>query len=463
MDLYPSEHETIEGVGRAIRAGKATCAEVLNHCLVRVDAREPEIRAWVVLDREAAHDQARALDAELAAGRCRGPLHGIPVGIKDIIDVAGLPTAAGFGPWRDRRAEADAPLVRALRDAGAVILGKTATTQFAWVDPPPTRNPWDPGRTPGGSSSGSAAAVASGMCLGALGTQTGGSIIRPASFCGVCGLKPSKGRLGVGGIVPFAPSLDHPGPIARSTRDLALLLRDLDGPHPPVKMPDFHPPSEVDEWLPRLLPGRGRPPRLVRPRGFHDRRADPAMLAAFERALADLAAAGAEVVEADDAGFDFDAILRDHRIVMAAEAAEGHEARFREHGSAYSPRIRSLVEEGLSVPATAYLRAKRGLRGYIARARQALPSGEAFDALATPATIGPAPGPDTTGDPAFNSAWSYLGWPAVSFPVGLSPDGLPLAIQLVGAGPFDEYDLLVTASWCEDVIRRAFPASARSD
>ncbi len=215
MKLFPSENETIEGVGKALRAGKTSCAAVLEHCFHQIDLWDERVHAWVIVDRAGAMHQARALDAELAEGKCRGPLHGIPLGIKDIIDVQGLPTAAGFRPWRERVAASDAVIVAKLRQAGAVILGKTVTTQFAWVDPPPTRNPWNLECTPGGSSSGSAAAVATGMCLGAIGTQTGGSIIRPASFCGVAGFKPLHRFVSTDGVLPFAPSLDHPGPIAR--------------------------------------------------------------------------------------------------------------------------------------------------------------------------------------------------------------------------------------------------------
>src|SRR3954454_6171938 len=229
MALYPEEHETIEGVGRALRAGRTTCVEVLGRCLGRIDALEPRVRAWVLIDRAGATEQARLLDEELGRGECRGPLHGIPIGIKDIVDVEGLPTAAGFGPWRDRVAGRDAAVVDSLRKAGAVILGKTVTTQFAWIDPPPTRNPWDLDRTPGGSSSGSAAAVAAGMCLGALGSQTGGSITRPASYCGVAGCKPSYRFVTCLGVVPLAHSMDHPGPIARCVRDLAILLQTIAG------------------------------------------------------------------------------------------------------------------------------------------------------------------------------------------------------------------------------------------
>jgi aspartyl-tRNA(Asn)/glutamyl-tRNA(Gln) amidotransferase subunit A len=475
MALYPNEHETIEGVGRALRAGRTTCVEVLEKCFDRIEEWEPRIKAWVRVDRTGAIAQAQSLDEELAGRRCRGPLHGIPIGIKDIIDVKGVPTVAGFGPWRDRVAQRDATVVASLRGAGAVILGKTVTTQFAWIDPPSTRNPWDLDRTPGGSSSGSAAAVAVGMCLAAIGTQTGGSIIRPASFCGVCGLKPSFGWIDVGGIVPFAASLDHPGPFARSPRDLALLFDELhnrnlwrrsdrlDPPSPPEGEVSAETPEEVEARIAPLLPVRDAPPRLLRPRGFYDRLAEPVMGEAFETALAALVGAGAEVTEVPDDAFDFEAIVRHHRVLMAAQAAMEHEARLSDHRDDYATHIRALVEEGLSIPAIDYLRSEHDHWKRKADLLREPFHRERIDALVTPATIGPAPGPQTTGDPAFNSPWSYLGWPAVSFPIGLSPDGLPLAIQLVGRRGYVEHDLLTTASWCEDVIRRAFRASARSD
>ena len=261
MKLFPDPEETIEGVGRALRAGERTCVDVLESCLAKIDEWEPQVHAWVVVDRDGAMEQARRLDEELAAGKCRGSLHGIPIGIKDIIDVAGLPTACGFPPWSGRVAEQDAAVVDRFRRAGAVILGKTVTTQFAWIDPPVTRNPWNLNRTPGGSSSGSAAAVACGMCLGAIGTQTGGSIIRPASFCGVAGFKPSYARVRFceQGIVPFAPTLDHPGPIARTARDLKLHVhrdrrdsRNREFPRPdPVYTPETF---ERKAW--DILPSR---------------------------------------------------------------------------------------------------------------------------------------------------------------------------------------------------------------
>jgi Asp-tRNA(Asn)/Glu-tRNA(Gln) amidotransferase A subunit family amidase len=461
LKLFPDPDDTIEGTGAALRAGRTTCAAVLQKCLDRIEKWEPGVKAWVVIDTDGAIEQARKLDEVLAAGKCRGPLHGIPFGIKDIIDVAGLPTAAGFGPWRGRVAERDAAIVSALRHAGAVIVGKTVTTQFAWIDPPVTRNPWNLDRTPGGSSSGSAAAVATGMCLGAIGTQTGGSIIRPASFCGVAGFKPAHGYLPTEGILPFAPSLDHPGPIARTIGDLALVQVEVveqlnearrDIPHEWSR-------EHVDREDPirSIRKPPDRPVRLIRLRGFFDRRTDPATLEAFERALDILCKAGAEVIEKSDDVFDFEHIIAEHRLIMSAECAAIHEAWFAEHRDEYAPHIRSLVEEGLARPLTRYIRARLEQDNANSRLRQVF-EGDGVDdngsVIATPATIGPAPDTQTTGNPCFNSPWSYLGWPTFSIPIGLDPEGMPLAIQLVGHD-WSRHYLYWAAYWCEAVIRRA--------
>jgi aspartyl-tRNA(Asn)/glutamyl-tRNA(Gln) amidotransferase subunit A len=448
MTLYPSEQETIEGVGRAVRAGRTTCAEVLAKCLDRIAEWEPRLKAWVRVDREGAVEQARAFDEELAGGKDRGPLHGIPIGIKDIIDVQGLPSAAGYAPWRDRVAGKDAELVAQLRAAGAVIVGKTVTTQFAWIDPPPTRNPWNLERTPGGSSSGSAAAVAVGMCLGAIGSQTGGSIIRPASFCGVCGLKPAYQEVCEDGVFPFSPTLDHPGPIARCVGDLAILFDSIRSPGPPTVPKDFSP-----------------PPRLGRLRGIFDRHAEPVMRQALQYALDVLAAAGAEVFDFPEDAIDFEAIVRDHRTIMSSECAAGHQDRFALERRNYAPRISALIEEGLATSAPAYLRARYNRTRRRLDLDALLTGSLDCSALVMPATIGPAPDVGSTGDPAFNSPWSYLGRPAVSLPIALDPDGLPLAFQLVDGreGPGRTGLLLATAAWCEDVLRRAYRATTGSE
>src|SRR5579885_1945050 len=251
---------TIHAAAADIRVGRVSPVNLLETCLERIDRLEERVRAWVFVDRDGARAEAERLTQELKRGQYRGPLHGIPIGIKDIFDVFDWPTAAGSRLWANSIARQDATVVRRLREAGAVFVGKTVTTQYASFDPPPTRNPWNLARTPGGSSSGSAAALACGMCLGALGSQTGGSITRPASYCGVAGCKPSFRRVPIDGVVPLAPSLDHVGPMARCVRDLDILLKAIDDCG-----------LVFDDSAPSA------PPRLGRLHGLFDHRADAAV------------------------------------------------------------------------------------------------------------------------------------------------------------------------------------------
>src|SRR3954468_3073081 len=220
---------TIESAAAAIRRGDLTPVDLLDACLARIDRLEGRVLAWVLVDRDRARADAVRLTDELKRGTDRGPLHGIPIGVKDLFDVFDWPTAAGSKRWAQSYARQDCPTVARLRQAGAVLMGKTVTVAYAAFDPSPTRNPWNADRTPGGSSSGSAAAVACGMCFGALGTQTGGSITRPASYCGVYGLKPTYGSVSLEGVVPFASSFDHGGMIAGSVRDLAIAIQPIAG------------------------------------------------------------------------------------------------------------------------------------------------------------------------------------------------------------------------------------------
>jgi aspartyl-tRNA(Asn)/glutamyl-tRNA(Gln) amidotransferase subunit A len=435
---------TIHAAAEEIRAGRLSPIELLDACLERIDRLEPRVHAWVLVDREGARADAERLHAELRRGQWRGPLHGIPVAVKDIFDVFDWPTAAGSRLWAGSVARQDATAVRRLREAGAVFPGKTVTTQYASFDPPVTRNPWDLTRTPGGSSSGSAAAVACGMCPAALGSQTGGSITRPASFCGVAGCKPTFGRVSGAGVVPLAPSMDHVGPIARSVRDLALLLEVLAGPDP-------QDPLCADRAVPDYLAALSRPPaapRLGRVRGLFEERAEPAVRALMDEVSAAFDGHVREV--ALPAGFA--EVVPRHRTVMAVEAAAYHEPRLRRHPDDYQPRIRALLEEGLATPAAEYARCKEHQRRLTEAVTACLAD---VDALLTPATTGPAPPADTTGDPAFNSPWSYTGLPTVSIPAGWTAEGLPLAVQLVGR-PWGEAELLAAAAWCEG--RLAVPA-----
>jgi Asp-tRNA(Asn)/Glu-tRNA(Gln) amidotransferase A subunit family amidase len=437
---------TIHAAAQDIRCGRLSPVDLIQSCLERIDRHEERVRAWVLIDREGALARAAECAAEIQRGHWRGPLHGIPIGIKDIFDVFDWPTAAGSRLWKNSVARQDAVVVRRLRQAGAVFVGKTVTTQYASFDPPPTRNPWNLARTPGGSSSGSAAALACGMCLGALGSQTGGSITRPASYCGVAGCKPTFGRVSCAGIVPLAPSMDHPGPLAHCVRDLALLLRVIADPGVPADAREFS-----HDWVAALDDPRfARPwtPRLGRLRGLFESRAEPAVAEMMRQVGDRLEKAGARIVETA-APAAFAEVLPRHRTVMAVEAAAFHQERLRRHPDDYDPKIRSLLEEGLMYcPAPEYARCKEHQQQLRIEMERCF---DDVDALLTPATIGPAPDAGSTGDPAFNSPWSYTGFPTISFPTGRSPDGLPLAIQLVGRS-WSEPHLFPVAAWCEEAL-----------
>src|SRR5262245_10279874 len=275
--------QTILEAATAIRQRLLTPMDLVEQCLKNIDRWEPHVHAWVFVDHDGARAEAKRLTDELNGGRYRGPLHGIPIGIKDIFDVFDWPTAAASKLWAQAIAREDCEVVKRLRAAGAIFLGKTVTTQYASFDPPVTRNPWNRARTPGGSSSGSAAAVATLMCLGAMGSQTGGSITRPATYCGVAGFKPSYGLVPLQGIVPLAPSMDHPGPIGRCVRDLAIMLEAIADP---METPEVAATSGVL-----------KAPLLGRVRGLFDDLAAPAVRQAMDETHAKLCKAGAMVTE----------------------------------------------------------------------------------------------------------------------------------------------------------------------
>ncbi len=421
---------TVHAASEEIRHGRLTPCDLLEQCFGQVDKYEKQVRAWVFLDRDYARSEAKRLSEELRQGRRRGPLHGIPIGIKDIFDVFDWPTAAGSKLWANSIARQDAPVVASLRQAGAVFMGKTVTTQYASFDPPVTRNPWNLSRTPGGSSSGSAAAVACGMCLAATASQTGGSITRPASYCGVAGYKPSYGLVPLEGIVPLAPSMDHPGPLAICVKDLVLMMQGMSGP-----------PSRQDQ-----SPDSGAP-RIGRLHGLFDDFAEPVMHTLMERVTTLFRERGSRILDIDPPAAFAEVIPR-HRTVMAVEAASFHEPRVRRHPDDYAPQIRALLDEAFACPAPEYARCKDHQRQLTAEMDACA---QAVDVLLTPATTGPAPDAATTGNPAFNSPWSYTGMPTVSIPAGWSPDGLPIAIQLIAARNH-EAKLLAAAEWCEKVL-----------
>jgi len=422
---------------RAIRDGAMSSEELVSACLARIRELEPQVLAWQFLDPEHALAQARSRDQDRREGRAIGPLHGVPVGIKDILDTADMPTEDGTVLHAGRTPEHDATAVAMLRAAGAVILGKTVTTECAYFHPGKTRNPHNPEHTPGGSSSGSAAAVAAGMVPLALGSQTNGSTIRPAAFCGVFGFKPTHGLIPRGGMMRLSRALDHVGLFARTLEDLALLAEPL------VGQDDRDPDTRLRARIPFRDVARQEPPL-------------PPMLAfiktpAWERAEEGTREAFAELLDAiGDRVVEVElpesarAAFEWHRTIMDAEMAANLDLEWEKGRERLSEALRSLLERGRQVSALDYQRA-------LARV-PVLNDGfseifERCDAILTPAAPGAAPkGLGSTGDPAFCTLWTLCGMPALSLPLLQGAGGLPLGVQLVGAREHDAR-LLRTANW----------------
>src|SRR5262245_48398457 len=424
-----------------IRRRKISALGLVESLLARIAGVEPALRAFVTVDADGARAAAKAADAALEAGRKTGPLHGVPFAAKDIYDAEGLPTTAGYPPLVGNVARADAFTVARMKAAGAVLLGKAVTTQFAAGDPSPTRNPWRADRTPGGSSSGSAAAVAARLVPVALGTQTGGSILRPAAYNGVVGLKPTYGRVSRRGIVPLSWTLDHAGPIVRTVQDAALVLGVLAG-HDPLDPRSLQAPP----FRPGAARASLRQPRLGLITELAER-AQPDVRAHVLDVVARLREAGATVTEIRLRS-SFDLYIAAHRLTMQAEAATVHAAWTARQRERYSPRIRSEAMVGALVPGWAYLHAQRVRRRLAAETEDLLAE---VDAFLLPTASNLAPGPETTGDPSFQSPWSLLGWPSISLPSGISPDGLPFSVQLV-TRRLDEVTLLRAARRVEEVL-----------
>ena len=427
-----------------VRGGQLQPTEYANALLDRIDSFEPDLQAWVTVDREAVVTEARQREQERAAGRS-GLMQGVPVGLKDIFYTAGVKTTACSRIYADFVPDYDATCVAKLREAGAVILGKAVTTEFATSDPSPSRNPWNREHTPGGSSSGSSVAVASGMCPAALGSQTGGSTCRPAAYNGIVGLKPTYGRISRYGVVPVSWSLDTVGILVRTVTDAAILLQAMSG-H------DENDPGSAEVAVPDFMEEMGRhsgAPRLgLLKQGYFFDRSTEEVRHHTEAVAAQLSQAGATVVELE-LPESFATAPDVQRIIMNVECAAFHEKFFRHRADEYGPRLRSSIEMGMLIPGVTYLQAQR-LRREFRRDLTAL--AQQVDALLMPATPAPAPKDlNTTGDAAFQAPWTSAGLPTVVVPSGLSADGLPLAVQFA-APPFEEGRLLGTARWCEQVL-----------
>ncbi len=419
----------------AIRNGDLSSVDLVRACLDRIEVREGEVQAWAHLDPDYALAQAREIDAVQRSGGAIGPLHGVPVGVKDIFDTADLPTECGCPIFSGRRPKKDATAVTLLRAAGAVILGKTVTTELALLTPAGTRNPRNLAHTPGGSSAGSAAAVACDMVPAALGSQTAGSVIRPASFCGVYGFKPTLGLIPRAGVLMQSHTLDTVGVYGSSVYDLALLTDCLAA-------------FEANDAVsfrskgPRLLDMARQSPQVtprfafVKTPAWPD--ADPAMQAAFAH-LADSLDARVKEIEI---GILAD-VIEWQRIVQLAENAYYYGPLMREAPDMLSDGLKARLEAGLAADVQLYIAALASREAAYREVARVL---DDCDAILTPAAAGPAPeGFATTGSPIFNGLWTYLGMPAVSLPL-LEAEGLPIGVQLVGKRREDGR-LLRTAHW----------------
>ena len=419
---------------RGARAGDWTAVQVMAAFLAEVDAHEPTVRAWARLDRDQALAAAHAVDARPSPG----PLHGLPIGVKDIIDTGDMPTEYGTPIHRGRRPAVDATLVARLRAAGAVVMGKTVTSEHAVYVAGPTTNPHDVTRTPGGSSSGSAAAVAAGMVPLALATQTNGSTIRPASFCGVVGYKPSLGLLPRGGILEQSSLLDQPGVIARDVADAALLVEAIAGE------------DERDEQTYGCRPAgllhaatqTGAAPRIAFVRGPYWQRADPAARASLEQFAGSLPV----TVEALELPTIFDGASDVLSAMMDAGIAHHYREDFRHSRSLMAEVLVRIIEHGHEISAVTLMDAFAA-RDAMRRSFSAI--AEPYDAILTAAAPGVAPlRPEGTGDPIFATIWTLLGAPALTLPMLQGAGGLPLGVQLVG-GLRQDARLLRAAAWVE--------------
>ena len=437
---------TASEAARKIREGLLTSEELVRGCLERIRATEPTVQAWAYLDEDHALEQARAADEARRSQQGVGPLNGIPVGIKDIIDTADMPTQNGTVLHEGRTPASDATAVSMLRSAGAVILGKTVTTECAYYAPGKTRNPWNPEHTPGGSSSGSAAAVAAQMVPLALGSQTNGSVIRPAAFCGAFGFKPTHGLIPRTGILKLSRALDHVGFFSRSLDDLALLGETLVG---------------YDAGDPDTRP-RGRIPFT---QVLNEEPPIPPMLAfiktpPWERATDECKEAFAELVDAlGDRVEEIELIPSAadawdwHKLIMEADMASNLEREWQHGRDKLSPQLRGLMERGREVRVIDYQRALRGAERVVESLDDLFT--ERYDAILTPAAPGAAPkGLSATGDPAFCTLWTLCGMPAVSLPLLRNEGGLPIGVQLVGRRNYDAR-LLRTARWLASRLEAA--------
>lgn len=461
---------TLSELAPLIQARKVSPVEVTRAVLDRIERFDPILNAYITVDAEGALKAARAAQRQIAAGKYLGPLHGIPISLKDLFDAKGLRTTAGSKIMADRIAEQDAPSVAGLRAAGAVILGKTNLHEFAFGSTTQnphyggTRNPYDLSRIPGGSSGGSAAAVAADLCIASTGTDTGGSIRTPSALCGTVGLKPTYGRVSLRGIVPLAWSLDHAGPIAKCVQDAALLLAAMAGPDPLD-------PTSAGEKVPsftRTLRGGVKGLKIGMDPAFCFSAVDEEISGAVENALKLLEKRGARILEVKIPSIELAVIAES--VIITAEAASFHETFLRSRAGDYGPDVRALLEGGAAFSAVHYLKAQRLRRVLQEEFARAFEKVDLFALPAAPVAAPPigeasvsvagAASDLETALLRFACPGNLTGLPAISIPCGLDRQGLPMGLQLLGRA-FDEATVL-RAAWAYENLRGPLPKPSLS-
>lgn len=438
MELTDLHLLSASEAARLIRDGIISSEQLVEACLTRIREVDPQVQAWAFLDADYALTQAHALDELRLSGRAIGPLHGVPIGLKDIFDTTDMPTECGSVLYAGRTPSRDATVTAMLRAAGAVIMGKTVTTEFAYFSPGKTRNPHNPEHTPGGSSSGSAAAVAASMVPLALGSQTNGSTIRPAAYCGVIGFKPTHGLISRHGTLTISRTLDHVGLFANSVEDIALLVGQIAGydeNDPDTRLRAHLPFAVITAEEPPL------PPMFAFIKTPHWQCADEETREGFAEIIEHLGSQVEEVELFPSAGDAW----QWHQTIMSAEMAHNREREWGIGGARLSEQLRAQIERGREVRAAEYLDALGRIKlvndSFIELFEQR------YDAILTPAAPSAAPkGLASTGDPSFCTLWTFCGMPALSLPLLQSSSGMPLGVQLVGPR-YGDARLLRTARW----------------
>jgi Asp-tRNA(Asn)/Glu-tRNA(Gln) amidotransferase A subunit family amidase len=438
MDLTNLHRVSATEAARLIRDGVISSEQYVEACLARIGEADAQVEAWAFLDADHALAQARALDQLRLQGKPTGPLHGVPVGIKDIFDTADMPTENGSAIYAGRTPSRDATVVSLLRAAGAVILGKTVTTECAYFSPGKTRNPHNPEHTPGGSSSGSAAAVGANMIALAIGSQTNGSTIRPAAYCGVIGFKPTHGLISRHRVLALSRTLDHVGLFARSIDDIALLAEPL------VVHDENDPDTRPRARIPFVRIAAEEPPlppmfAFIKTPMWE--RADEETKEGFAEVIEHL---GGQVEEVELFPSAAEA-WQWHQTIMAAEMAFNLEREWKNGRERLSEQLRAQIERGREVRAVDYQEALSRIRPIHESFLELFE--QRYDAILTPAAPSAAPkGLASTGDPSFCTLWTLCGMPCVTLPLLVSTDGLPIGVQLVGPRDGDAR-LLRTARW----------------